>query len=251
MTFNEKLEAIYQQANISQKNTLENTANPNKTHYLYETVTEYEINQQKRFDMKFGSVKQFVLSGCEGEKITVRVAYDTLPTLQRDFQVKIDDIRKRIDIQAKRKNGISQETTENEVSVFVQIPEKYVDTVECTVNAGVLEIHSLKCENTELDAKAPNLILNGVAGTVEVNCNLNMNILCQSLNGAVEVNQISADSKIYIPQGTEFNTVEKGFGTVITYEQNGKETEPFITKGSDNIIELNGIKSRLAVCTYN
>ena len=78
-----------------------------------------------------------------------------------------------------------------------------------------------------------------------------MNILSQSLNGAVEVNQISADSKIYIPQGTEFNTVEKGFGTVITYEQNGKETEPFITKGSENIIELNGVKSRLAVCTYN
>ena len=82
------------------------------------------------------------------------MASDTLPTLQRDFQVKIDDIRKRIDIQAKRKNGISQETAENEVSIFVQIPEKYVDTVECAVNAEVLEIHSLKCENTELDAKA-------------------------------------------------------------------------------------------------
>lgn len=68
MTFNEKLEAIYQQTNISQKNTLEDTANPNKTHYLYETVTEYEINQQKRFNMKFGSVKQFVLFGCEGRK---------------------------------------------------------------------------------------------------------------------------------------------------------------------------------------
>lgn len=51
------------------------------------------------------------------------MASDTLPTLQRDFQVKIDDIRKRIDIQAKRKNGISQETAENEVSIFVQIPE--------------------------------------------------------------------------------------------------------------------------------
>ena len=46
--------------------------------------------------MKFGGAKRFVLAGCEGEKLRVRLVSNTLSTLQNDFKVKIDDIRKRI-----------------------------------------------------------------------------------------------------------------------------------------------------------
>ena len=64
--------------------------------YLFESVTEYDIDEPKRYDMKFGGAKQFVLSGYEGEKIRVRLVSNTLSTLQNDFKVKIDDIRKRM-----------------------------------------------------------------------------------------------------------------------------------------------------------
>ena len=36
--------------------------------YLFESVTEYDIDEPKRYDMKFGGAKQFVLSGYEGRK---------------------------------------------------------------------------------------------------------------------------------------------------------------------------------------
>ena len=72
--------------------------------------------------MKFGGAKQFVLSGYEGEKIRVRLVSNTLSTLQNDFKVKIDDIRKRIDVDVIRKNGISEATAKETVSIFVQIP---------------------------------------------------------------------------------------------------------------------------------
>ena len=30
--------------------------------YLYESITEYDIDEPKRYDMKFGGAKQFTLS---------------------------------------------------------------------------------------------------------------------------------------------------------------------------------------------
>lgn len=76
----------------------------------FESVTEYDIDEPKRYGMKFGGAKQFVLPGCNGKKIRVRLASNTLSTLQNDFKVKIDDIRKRIDVDVnrlsrKRENG--------------------------------------------------------------------------------------------------------------------------------------------------
>lgn len=70
--------------------------------FLFESVTEYDIGEPKRYDMKFGGAKRFVLSGYEGEKIRIRLASNTLPTLQKDFKIKIDDIRRRIDVDVNR-----------------------------------------------------------------------------------------------------------------------------------------------------
>ena len=73
--------------------------------YLFESITEYDIDEPKRYDMKFGGARQFVLSGYEGEKIRVRLASNTYAEIQKDFKVKIDDIRKRIDVDVSRRNG--------------------------------------------------------------------------------------------------------------------------------------------------
>jgi hypothetical protein len=100
-----------------------------------------------------------------------------------------------------------------------------------------------------LDIKANHLILDGVAGSVSVNCSLDMGIVCKSLSGVVELNQISATSKITIPVNVVFSTRVKGIGTSISYEKDGKPTEPFCVDNSDNIIELNGMKSELIICT--
>jgi hypothetical protein len=91
--------------------------------------------------------------------------------------------------------------------------------------------------------------LDGVAGSVEVNCNLDMEIVCKSLSGVVELNQLSATSKIAIPDDVVFSTRVKGIGTSISYEKDGKPTEPFCVDNADNIIELNGVKSELIIYT--
>ena len=192
------------------------------TDYLFESITEYDIDEPKRFDMKFGGAKQFVLTGCGSEKIRVRLASNTLSTLQSDFKVKIDDIRKRIDVDVNRRNGVSEATAKEDVSIFVQIPTPYIGKIECAVNAETVEIRSLECESVELDIKTPHIVLEDVSGTVEINCNLDMEVVCHSLNGEVDINQVSATSKIYIPKDTVFTAVTKGIGTSISYEKDGR-----------------------------
>lgn len=216
--------------------------------YLYESITEYDIDESKRYDMKFGGAKRLRLSGYQGEKIRVRMVSNTLSTLQSDFKVKIDDIKKRIDVDVSRKNGMTEAEAKEEVSIFVQIPTSYIGKIECAVNAKAVEINSLECESIELDVKTPSVVLKDVIGTVEINCNLDMEVVCYSLQGEVAINQVSATSKIYLPDGTAFAAVAKGIGTSISYEKNGQKAEPFAVPGSDNLIELNGLKSELVIC---
>lgn len=217
--------------------------------YLFESITEYDIDEPKRYDMKFGGAKQFVLAGYKGEKIRVRLVSNTMSMLQNDFKVKIDDIRKRIDVDVIHRNGVSEAVAKEAVSIFVQIPTPYIGEIECAVNAETVEICSVECNSIELDTKTPSVILDDVIGTVEINCNLDMEVVCHSLKGEVAINQVSATSKIHIPIGTIFTAVTKGVGTSIAYEKDGKQVERFDTPDADNIIELNGIKSELVIST--
>lgn len=217
------------------------------TEYLYESVTEYDIDEPKRYDMKFGGAKHFILEGYVGEKIRVRLVSNTMPTLQNDFKVRIDDIKKRIDVDVNRRNGVTEAAAKESVSIFVQIPMPYIGKIECAVNAEIVEIRSLECDSIELDTKTPNVMLEDITGTVEINCNLDMEVVCHSLNGEVAINQVSATSKIHVPEGVAFTALAKGIGTSISYEKDGKQTEAFSVPDAENIIELNGIKSELII----
>lgn len=246
----ENMMAISALFDISIDELLSNEKGKKKSaEYLFESVTEYDIDEPKRYDMKFGGAKQFVLSGYEGEKIRVRLASNTLSTIQNDFKVKIDDIRKRIDVDVNRKNSVSEATAKEAVSIFVQIPMPYLGKIECAVHAETVEIYSLDCDDIELDIKTPSIILENVGSTVEINCNLDMNVVCRSLNGYLAINQVSATSKIHIPKDTVFTAVTKGIGTSISYEKDGRQTERFDTPDAENVIELNGLKSELVICT--
>ena len=78
---------------------------------------------------------------------------------------------------------MTEATAKEAVSIFVQIPTPYIGEIECAVNAETVAIRSLECESIELDIKTPNVILADVTGTVEINCNLDMEVVCHSLNG--------------------------------------------------------------------
>ena len=156
-----------------------------KTDHLFESVTEYDIDVPKRYDMKFGGAKQLVLAGYDGEKVRVRLASNTLSSLQNDFKIKIDDIKNRIDVELIRRNGVTEAAAKEAVSIFVQIPSPYIGRVELAVNAETVEMHSLECDSVELELKTRSVLLDDVTGAVEINCNLDMNVVCRSLKGEI------------------------------------------------------------------
>lgn len=219
-----------------------------KTEYRYESITEYDIDEPKRYDMKFGSTKQLVLMGYEGEKIRVLLASDTLSTIQNDCKVRIDNIRRRIDVGVIYQNGMSGKDAKEAVSIFVWIPAPYIGKIECAADAERVEVRNLTCESIELDMKMAVVRLENVAGTVEINCNLDMEVFCLSTCGEITINQVSASSKIYVPEGTPFTAAAKGIGTDIFYEKDGMQTADFSTPDAENHIELNGLKSSLVIC---
>lgn len=221
-----------------------------KDDYLFESITEYDIDNHKDYDLKFGGAKRIVLSGYDGEKLRVRLVSNTLSTLQSDFKIKIDDEKSRVDVDVKRKNDVTEAIAKENVTAFILIPAPYIGKIELTVNAQTVELSSLKCDSVELDLKTQNMIIENVIGSVEVNCNLDMNIVCGSLNGNISINQISSTSKISIPDGTVFSAVAKGIKTSISYEKNGNPADAFDSQNSDNTIELNGMKSELIICSY-
>ena len=64
--------------------------------------------------------------------------------------------------------------------------------MELAVNAETVELHTLKCDSVELEIKTRNVLLDDVTGAVEINCNLDMNVVCCSLKGEIALNQIAA-----------------------------------------------------------
>lgn len=60
--------------------------------------------------------------------------------------------------------------------------------------ADTVEICFLECESIGLDIKATSAFLSDVVGTVEINCNLDMEVVCSSLNGEIAINQVSAQT---------------------------------------------------------
>lgn len=219
----------------------------NNTDYIYESVTEYDIDGIKRFDIKLGCANTVIVEGADSEKLRVRLASNTLATLQSDLKVKIDDIKNRIDVDISRKNTLTQAVTKQSLVVFIHIPTKYIGKIELTLNCEKLELHSLESDSIELDVKTKSLMLNEVKGNIEIDCNLDMDIVCETLCGEIAINQISACSKIRVPKDTSFTAIAKGIATSISYEKDGKPTPPFAADEADNMIELNGIKSELVI----
>ena len=142
---------------------------------------------------------------------------------------------------------MSESASKEGLSIYAELPAAYLGKVECAVNAELVSLSSLDCERIELGGRNRKLYLDAVPGTVEIDSNLDMEIHCFSLASSLELNQLSACSKLYVPADAVFTVKAKGIGTRISYAHEGKATEPFDTPGAEKRIELNGMKSELVI----
>ena len=215
--------------------------------YIYESRTEYDIDGKKNFDIKLGGAHTVDLKAYSGEKIVVELFSNVYKKLQADYKVKIDDIKNRIDIDLNRLNGASEADAKETLVVNIFIPDKYIGKVELSVNAGTLNITDIENEIIEVTGKIGEVNLQGNKSEIEIDSNLDMQIKLVSHEGAREINQLSATSRLLVPAGYRFRSAQKGIATHMYYEKQGKKVDDFSDTEADNYIELNGMKSELVI----
>lgn len=218
-----------------------------QSEYLYESITEYDIDRVKNFDMKLQGAYSVSVRSYNGEKIKIILSSNTLQRLQSDYKIKIDDIKNRIDVELQRFNGASEASAKEGMIITVYLPRIYIGKIELSVNAKTLKLFELITDSFELDGKVSEVILEEGKGDVEINSHLDMTVTVRSHEGSIEINQISSTSKLFVPTGYPFRAIKKGIGTSISYENNGKKVDDFSDNQADNTIELNGMKSELVI----
>ena len=215
--------------------------------YIYESRTEYDIDGKKNFDIKLGGAHTVDLKAYDGEKVTVSLFSNIYKNIQADYKVRIDDIKNRIDIELNRLNGASETAAKESLVVEILLPNKYIGKVDLSVNAGILNITEIENEVIEINGKIKEVTLQGNNSEIEIDSNLDMQISLMSHEGALEINQLSATSKLTVPADYSFRSAKKGIATNIYYEKQGKKVDDFSDADADNYIELNGMKSELVI----
>ena len=215
--------------------------------YLYESVTEYDIDGKKDFDISFMGANKLKLYAYEGEKVKVILLSDTISDIQNELKTKIDDIKWKIDIDIKRVGNLSETVVKNELTIKILIPQLYMGEVELNGNTNILELKNLELDNIEFSGKSKEITLENIKSHIEIDTNEDAKLYVKNVEGALDINQLSATSKLYIAFTDEFGFVTKGVLNKVLCKQDMLNIKE-VSEEPKLVIELNGIKSELSIC---
>ena len=215
--------------------------------YLYESVTEYDIDGKKDFDISFMGANKLKLYAYEGEKVKVILLSDTISDIQNELKTKIDDIKWKIDIDIKRVGNLSETVAKNELTIKILIPQLYMGEVELNGNTNILELKNLELDNIEFSGKSKEIALENIKSHIEIDTNEDAKLYVKNVEGALDINQLSATSKLYIASTDEFGFVTKGVLNKVLCKQDMLNIRE-VSEEPKLVIELNGIKSELSIC---
>ena len=206
---------------------------------LYESKIEYDIDMLKDFDINLGTLGEVTIEGYEGEKLIIQLSSSTYQDLQKDFKIKFDDNKERFDIDLETKEYTTKDQR-RDVNVSIFLPMQYIHKLECNVLPMSMSVSHIHSDSIELDIKTSSLDLLDIHGHIEIDCNIDMTIKTNEIDGKLDLNAVRSASQLIITSPCLFNTITKGIKTKIIYEGD-------LDEKSDNQIELNGIMSELVI----
>lgn len=154
----ENLRAISALFQISLDDLLENRSPiPPEQEFRFHSVTEYDIDSIKDFDITFSGANGVVMTGYEGEKLQVLLGSDQIANLDSAFKVKIDDIKKRIDVDVRRFAGMTESNAKESLHILIRLPQQYVGKSSCpgTRRAWSFRTSARKMQNSRAKSPAP------------------------------------------------------------------------------------------------
>ncbi len=210
----------------------------------YVSKIEYDLDTPKDFDINLGTLGDVSIEGYEGEKLLIQLSSSSYSDLQKDFKMKFDDNKEKLDIDLMTKEYVTK-IQRREVNLSIMLPVHYIHELECNVLPSSMSMSHVTADSIELDIKTSTLDLKDIHGHIEIDCNIDMIINIDTIDGKLDLNAVRCSSQLNITSPSHFKTVSKGIKTKIIYEKD-------VDEESDNQIELNGIMSELIIKTdYN
>jgi len=214
--------------------------------YAYESVTEYDISHPCHFDIQAPGALETSITASNDEKLRVRLASNVMQTLDKDYKVRIDEHRNRMDIDIRRLEKAADIAGKDALYVSISLPVSLCEKVELTTSSKTLRLTETGFP-FQFDGKSGKVILERVTGSVALNCNIDMEIQADSLPPALEINQINASSVLHIPQGLTFRSKIKGNTNKIVCITDGKPTPLQSTADADRYISVAGMNAELVI----
>lgn len=200
-------------------------------------IEELEIDHTKHFDIKIDKIYELNIMPNNQEKVKIELLSNEEENLEENFKIKFDDLYNNLDIDIKNKKEVK------DIIINMYLPEKYINDIELNSKMKVLNISNLELEKLEYDGNLKYLNVKNTKGEIVLNttkCDIEAHY--DKLEGTLEVNTINSTARVEIPNDAEYKTILKGVKNEFIDAVN--------TEDSKNVIELNGMNSKLIIVKY-
>lgn len=200
-------------------------------HFKY--TEEMEIDHTKHFDIKLIKIGEVSILPNGEEKVKIELL-STEKNPEEATKIKFDNRYDRMDIDVRNKRAAM------DVALNIYLPEKYIDEIEVNSGARTLNLSELFISKLEYDGDLKYLNVRGAKGKIVLNttkCDIEADY--DKFSGALEVNTFNSTARVSIPKGTAYKTILKGHKNQFIDAVN--------TEDAENLIELNGVSSKLIV----
>ena len=253
----ENLIAIAALFNESLDNLLSNEKTILTKHeFLYESKTEYDLDEEKRIDIKIGCAHEVVVQKTEKEKIQIMLASNKLAQIMQDVKVKIREGSRRMDVFVNRNKDFSDMQARDFLVVLIKIPERFVAHLEISAVTENLVVRDIQLDTLEFCGKLKNGFFTNASGHIELDVFCDINVEVDRFKGKIDFNQLYSASVLKIKSGSCYlrrigtkNRFVDSNGTLIELRKSRKNDSEYLQKSKefDFIAEIAGLASELKV----
>ena len=220
-------------------------ASPNNR---FESVTTVDIAEEKNFDIKIGCAHSVIVRAIESEKVTVRLAADSIADLERAFKVVLDTEGRNFDIDVTSTGIVADALARQQLDVTIELPIAHSDDVEIELYADELHLEGIR-SHLEVGGKVGLVRLTDIDGHVELDVPIDMEIWADDVRGKLDVNQVGATSVLHIAHDAPFVAKTRGHlgKRTLRFTRDGQPIDAPATEDAPLAIELAGARCELTI----
>ncbi len=218
---------------------------------LFSSETVYDIDCHKHFDIHMGSARKITIQSGEDEKIHVRLESESFENLDSLYKIKLDENKKKLDIDCVRKKGISRYETEESVDVIITLPKDYTNHCEIDASTKELYIEDLNLQRLEYDGAADKIFIKDTQGSLEFTGKTDYDITVEGECTQLDVNQWMAKAVVHVEDVRKYKVLNRGRKCNVYCRKDGAVCEVDFGEEGERILSVSGICSEMIVEGWN